>query len=159
MAYLIAQAKKPHTIGETLIKLAAIAISRAMHGARLAHELKAVQISNGTVARHISDMAQDIKCQLVDRVKKGKFALQLDESTDVSNSAQLLVFIRYSFDRKLNEDILFCTPLEGTCTGEDIFTNLDKKMDCLGASASVCVKMVLEQCWGKRKVIKQESYK
>lgn len=35
VAYLIAQAKKPHTIGETLIK-PAIAISRAMHGDKLA---------------------------------------------------------------------------------------------------------------------------
>lgn len=63
-------------------------------------------------AQRISDMAQDIKCQLVDRVNKGKYALQLDESTDVSNSPQLLVFVRYSFEGKLNEDILFCTPLE-----------------------------------------------
>ncbi len=111
MAHLIAQAKKPHTIGGTLIKPAAIAISRAMHGDKLAHELESVPLSNGTVARRISDMAQDIKCQLMDRVKKGKYALQLDESTDVSNSAQLLVFVRYGFDGKLIEDILFCTPL------------------------------------------------
>ncbi len=103
--------QKSHTrSGETPIKPAAIAISRAMHGDKLAHELESVPLSNGPVTRHISDMAQDIKCQLVDRVKKGKFALQLDESTDVSNSAQLLVFVRYSFDGKLNEDILFCTP-------------------------------------------------
>ncbi len=73
-------------------------------------------------------MAQDIRCQLIDRVKKGKYALQLDESTDVSNVAQLLVFIRYSFDGKLVNDVLFCTPLEGKCTGEDIFTKLDNKL-------------------------------
>ncbi len=83
VAYLIARAKKPHTIGETLIKPAAIAISRAMHGDKLARELESVPLSNGTVAWRISNMAQDIKCQLVDRVKKGKYALQLDESTDV----------------------------------------------------------------------------
>ncbi len=117
VAYLIAQAKKPHTIRETLIKPAAIAKSRAMHGDKLARELESVPLSNGTVAQCISDMAQDIKCQLVDRVEKGKYALQLNDSTDVSNSAHLLVFVRYGFDGKLNEDILFCTPLEGTCTG------------------------------------------
>uniref|UniRef100_A0A8C6S835 HAT C-terminal dimerisation domain-containing protein n=1 Tax=Neogobius melanostomus TaxID=47308 RepID=A0A8C6S835_9GOBI len=128
VAYLIAQAKKPHTIGETLIKPAAIAMSRAMHGHKLARELESVQLSDGTISRRITDMAQDIKSQLIDRVKKGTYALQLDESTDVSNCAQLLVFVRFSFDGKLNEDLLFCAPLEGTCTGEDIFTKLDNKL-------------------------------
>ncbi len=72
-------------------------------------------------------------------MKKGKYALQLDESTDVSNSAQLLVFVRYGFDGKLNEDILFCTPLEGTCTGEDIFTKLNNKLNEDGLSWSECI--------------------
>ncbi|KAI4812981.1 hypothetical protein KUCAC02_024337 [Chaenocephalus aceratus] len=75
-----------------------------MHGDKQARELEAVPLSDGTISRRITDMAQDIKCQLIDRVKKGKYALQLDESTDMSNSGQLLVFIRYSFDGKRNED-------------------------------------------------------
>ncbi|XP_034083391.1 protein FAM200A-like [Gymnodraco acuticeps] len=99
-----------------------------MHGDKQARELEAVPLSDGTISRRITDMAQDIKYQLIDRVKKGKYALQLDESTDMSNSAQLLVFARYSFDGKLDEDMLFCTPLELKCTGEDIFTKLDNKI-------------------------------
>ena len=94
VADLIAQAKKPHTISETLIKPAAVD--------KYACDLESVPLSNGTIARRITDMAQDIKCQLVDRVKKGKYASQLDESIDILNSAQLLVFIRYSFDGKRN---------------------------------------------------------
>ena len=69
-------------------------------------------------------MAQDIECQLVDGVKKGKYALQLDESTDILNSAQLLVFIRYSVTENI---MLFCSALEWTCTGEDIFTKLKEE--------------------------------
>ena len=94
--------KNPDTIGETLNKPAAVAINRAMQGDKLARDLESMPLSNGTIARCITDMAQDIKCQLVDRVKKGKYALQLDESTDILNSAQLIVFIRYSFDGKRN---------------------------------------------------------
>ncbi|XP_070409531.1 zinc finger BED domain-containing protein 5-like [Nothobranchius furzeri] len=112
VAYLIAQAKKTHTIGEILIKPAAIAMSQIMHGDKQAQELKAVPLSDGTISRRITEMAQDIKSQLIDRVKRGKYALQLDESIDVANSAQLLVFVRYSFDGKLHEDMLFCTTLE-----------------------------------------------
>ncbi|KAI9517865.1 hypothetical protein NQZ68_001034 [Dissostichus eleginoides] len=35
-------------------------------------ELEAVPLSDGTISRRITDMALDIKCQLIDRVKKGK---------------------------------------------------------------------------------------
>ena len=106
MAYLIAQAKKPHTIAETLNKPAAVAINLVMHGDKLARELESVQLSNGTIARRITDMAQDLECQLVDGVKKGKYASQFEESTDILNSAQLLVFIRYSFDGQRNAVLL-----------------------------------------------------
>lgn len=80
--------------------------------------------------------------------------MQLDESTDLANSAQLLVFIRYSFDGKL-EDMLFFTPLEVRCTGEDIFTKLDnkEKRDCLGMSASLCTDGAAAML-GKKKGLK-----
>ena len=42
-------------------------------------------------------MSQDIKCQRNDRVKRGKYALQLDESTDLSGLGQLIVFVRYIY--------------------------------------------------------------
>lgn len=150
-------AKKPHTIRETLIKPAAIAMSRTMHGDKQAQELEAVPLSNRTISRRITDMAQDIKRQLIDRVKKGKYALQLDESTDVSNSVQLLVFIRYSFDRKLNKDMLFCTPLEAKCTGEDIFIKLDYKLKEEGLSWDECVDVCTDSAAamvGKKKGLK-----
>ena len=68
-----------------------------------------------------------------------RYALQVDESTDISNSAQLLVFIRYSFDGKLHEDMLFCSILEGTCTGDAIFTELDSKLREMGLPWDQCV--------------------
>ena len=142
VAYLIAQVKKPHTIGKSLNKPAAVAINLAMHRDKSARELESVPLSNGTIARRITDMAQDIKFQLVDRVKKGKYALQSDESGDILNSAQLLVFIRYSFDGK-RKAVLLRTP-ERTRTGEDIFTKLRKMV-------LVCVGTGLERCWGKER--------
>lgn len=60
VAYLIAQAKKPHTIGKTLIKPAAIAMSRTVHGDKQAQELEAVPLSDGTISRCITDMAQEV---------------------------------------------------------------------------------------------------
>lgn len=87
-------------------------------------------------------MAQDIKCQLVDIVKKGeKVHFTVRRNHRSSNSAQLLVFVRYSFDRKLNEDILFCSLLKGTCTGEDIFTKFDDKVKGEGLSWDECISV------------------
>ncbi|XP_067249349.1 zinc finger BED domain-containing protein 5-like [Chanodichthys erythropterus] len=158
VAYLIAQTKKPHNIGETLIKPAAIAMSHVMHGDKLAAELEQVPLSDGTVSRRITEMAQDIKCQLIDRVKKsGRYALQLDESTDVSSTAQLLVFVRYIFEGKLNEEMLFCTQLEGSCTGEDIFNKLDSKLKDEGLSWGECISVCTDGAGamlGKKKGLK-----
>ena len=84
----------------------------------------------------LSILLVDIKCQLVDRFKKiGKHALQLDESTDILNSAQLLVFIRYSVTENI---MLFCSALEWTCTGEDIFTKTKRRGAILRKLYCVC---------------------
>ena len=84
VAYLIAKDKKQHSIGETLIKPAAIAISQIMNGDKMAEEIKEIPLSADTISRRISKMSQDIKYQLIDRDKRGKYALQLDEFTDKS---------------------------------------------------------------------------
>ena len=58
----------------------------------------------------------------------GRFSLQIDECTDVSGDAQLLAFVRYSFEGKMHEDMLFCSSMEGTCTGRDIFNKLNSNI-------------------------------
>ena len=84
-------------------------------------------------------MSQDIKCQLNDRLKREKFSLQLDESTDVSGLAQLLVFVRYIANGKPEEDLLMCASLLRTCTGEDIFSSVDTRLKNDGLSWEQCI--------------------
>ena len=85
-----------------------------MHTDKIADELKEISLNADTIRRRISKIGQDIMCQLNDRVKRKKFALQLDESTDVSGLAQLIVFVRYIANGKPEEDLLMCASLLGT---------------------------------------------
>lgn len=106
--YLIAKTKKPHSIGESLILPASIKIVSIMHGESYANELKTIPLSRDTVSRRIENMSDNIKSQLLNRLRGNYFAMQLDESTDITNLAQLLVYVRYSYKDKIEEDFLFC---------------------------------------------------
>ena len=71
-------------------------------------------------------MADDVEQQVVAEIlgaPLNTFSIQLDESTDVSSCAQLLVFARYIKDGDFKEEFLFCQRLETSTKGEDIFHN------------------------------------
>ncbi len=126
VAKRIGKLGKPHTIAETLILPAAQDMCRIMIGDSAAAKLGAVPLSNDTVARRIEDMSNDIREQLIEFVKKSPYyALQLDESTDIAGQAQLLTYVRYLRDKAIEEDVLFCRPLQSHTTGEAIFNVLD----------------------------------
>ena len=115
-----------------------------MHGDKIADEVKEIPLSADSTRRRISKIGQDIKCQLNDRVKRKKFALQLDESMDVSSLAQLILFVRYEYiaNGKPEEDSLMCVSLLGTCTGEDIFSAVDTRLK----NDELCWKQCISIC-------------
>ena len=79
-----------------------------------AKKLFTVPLSNNTVNRRIIlEMASDI-------------LNQVDKSTDVSNAALLLVFVRYSWGGTLQEDMLFCGDLPNRTTAQECFRCLDE---------------------------------
>ncbi|XP_042206655.1 SCAN domain-containing protein 3-like [Homarus americanus] len=88
--------------------------------------LKLIPLSNNTIRRRIDELSNDIKDQLISRVKNsGIFAIQLDETTDVASAAQLMVYIRYKGEMDIEEDLLMCSPLEATTKGVDVFLKVD----------------------------------
>lgn len=71
---------------------AAMKMVSIMQGDKYANVLKTIPLSSDTVHRRINLLADDIKIKLIDRVKGSPYyAIQLDESTDVANVAQLLI--------------------------------------------------------------------
>ena len=68
VSHRIAQCRKPHTIAETLILPAAIDIVSTMLGDFSAQQLKNIPLSNDTVCRRISDIFDDLRQQLIEKL-------------------------------------------------------------------------------------------
>ncbi len=106
-------------------------------------KIQQIFLSNETVKRKINGMSDDIKEKRVQEIKSsptGMFAIQLDESKDVSSYAQLLMFVRYVFLCDIKEENLLCTQLGTTTTAEDMMEKL--------SSLSKANRIPWENCCG-----------
>ncbi|KAK0143368.1 Protein ZBED8 [Merluccius polli] len=70
-------------------------------------------------------MANNCEQQLVEKLRKGPFAIQLDESTTVADKAVLIVYVQFIEGEDLKQDILMSVNLTTTTRGEDIFAAVD----------------------------------
>ena len=98
VSLLIAKNMKAHTIVENLVLPAAKILVRNLIEEKEAEKLNSVSLSNDTMRRRIHDMSDDISDQVTTAVRASKygFAMQLDESTDVTNCSQLVVYVRFT---------------------------------------------------------------
>ena len=123
----IARNKKAHTIGEDLVKPCLIEAVRLVLGEEQAKKMKQIPLSNDTVKRRIAEMSSDILEQVTTELKSSpSFAIQLNESTDVSSCSQLLVYARYMKGHSVKEEYLFSEPLATNTRGKDVFEIVDK---------------------------------
>ncbi|XP_023230433.1 uncharacterized protein LOC111630550 [Centruroides sculpturatus] len=111
VAWLIAQNKKPYTIGEDLVKPAAVKMAEIMCGQKEAKKLNSVPLSARIVKERISILAENVK-------------EQVDETTDFSSNSQLMVYVRYKGADNFEEELLFCSPLELRSRGIDVYNKL-----------------------------------
>ena len=127
IAMLIAKSKKNHTIGESLIKPSILVAADLVLGKGQANKLSQISLSNSTVKERIGELSQDIKDQVISQIKKSPFfAIQCDETTDIGNCAQLLVYARFMSGNIVKEEMLFCQPLESHTKSADIFNAVSK---------------------------------
>lgn len=132
VAYEIAKTKKPFTIAERLIQPCMSKVAEIMLDKAAVARINMVPMSDTTISRRFSDMARDVQSQLHSRLKESRFTLQFDESTDISNEAILIGFVRYTYDFHIVEDIFCFVSLEDNATGEKVFNAIAKKMDKAG---------------------------
>ena len=79
--------------------------------------------------RRQDDIAQQLKLSLQAKINKkdGLFSLVVDESTDINDSMQLLIFVRcLSLSFELCENFLSMETLATRTRGEDIFIAVKK---------------------------------
>ena len=83
-------------------------------------------LSPDTCARRCDELSGDIFTQLKTKLRAcPAFSLALDERTDKSDTAQLMVNVRY-FNEGVSEDFLCLIPLKGTTTARDLCSALLK---------------------------------
>ncbi|XP_035211445.1 protein FAM200A-like [Stegodyphus dumicola] len=137
--YRIAKCKKPHSIGETLVLLAAIDMIETMLGESYADQLKIIPLADNTVGRRICDISEDLCDQLIEKVKLSSFALQVDEATDVLKDAHLITYVRYVVETDVREIMLFCKPIECNATAREVFKIIDNFFNENGILWENCV--------------------
>ncbi|CAH1115402.1 unnamed protein product [Psylliodes chrysocephalus] len=122
ISLLLAKKKKPYSDGEEIIK-PCLSILAKHAGDPKINKMRA--ISRNTVMRRIDDMATFVNKQIISGVVFCKyFSLALDDSGDITDKAQLSIFVRYvnnNFD--VTEELLdlrqLCTTRE-----KDIFNEM-----------------------------------
>ena len=112
---------------------------REVCGANQVKKIESIPLSNDTVRARISVMSNDINDQVIISIKAaGQFSMQLDESTDLTKNAQLLVYARFPGSTDLEEAFLFCRPLLTTTKGLDIFELVDSYLKDSGLNWNQC---------------------
>ncbi|TKS65945.1 General transcription factor II-I repeat domain-containing protein 2 [Collichthys lucidus] len=115
---MIATAGKPFTEGEFVKKCilqAASIICPEKKG-----QFSNISLSANTVAERISDLSNDIYDQLCEKAK-----VALDETTDITDTAQLAMYVRGVNDNfEVMEELLRVIPMHGQTTAQEIFCQL-----------------------------------
>ena len=129
VAKLIARCGKPFSDGEFVKKCWSAAAEEVCPDKK--DVLNAVSLSASTVTRRIEEMGDNVHAQLKEKAKDFVyFSLALDESNDVQDTAQLLIFIRgVNSNFEVTEELAALQSLMDTTTGEDIFGKVCQTME------------------------------
>nr|XP_054593491.1 SCAN domain-containing protein 3-like [Nothobranchius furzeri] len=127
VSWILGQHKKPFTDGE-VVKECMTAVAETLFEGKekqeVCEKIKQIPISASSATKKSETLTQDVVAQLDEAIQKAPcVGLAVDESTDVCDNAQLLVYVRfyYAEQKAFYEDLLGIIPLQTSTTGEDIY--------------------------------------
>ena len=83
--------------------------------------------------------SDNIEESVISKFQKSLFALQIDESTEISNHAQLIAFISVIDEDAIINQFLCCKHLPKTTKDQDIFDTITICLEKYGLSRDSCV--------------------
>ena len=114
-------------------------------GQKEAAKLNSVPLSAKVVKERISILAENVREQVISSIKESKcFAIQLDETTDVSSNSQLMVYVRYKGLHAIEEELLFCSPLELRSRGIDVFNKINEYFNNANLKWEDCIALSVD---------------
>ncbi|KAK7925082.1 hypothetical protein WMY93_007392 [Mugilogobius chulae] len=134
VSHLLAQHKKPFTDGalikEALLTTTDTLFSHFKNKNDIRNTLRSLPLGTTTVTRRIESLSKDVDHQVQKDLSNCEyFSLQLDESVDIVDTAQLVVFVRMAFsDSSTKEDFLTLLHLKERTRGEDIYNEVKRYM-------------------------------
>nr|XP_008531667.1 PREDICTED: zinc finger MYM-type protein 6 isoform X2 [Equus przewalskii]XP_023489503.1 zinc finger MYM-type protein 6 isoform X2 [Equus caballus] len=142
IALQVAASKKPFSIAEELIKPYLVEMCSEVLGSSAGDKMKTIPLSNNTIGHRIDELSADIEDQLIQKVRDSKwFALQIDESSEISSITLLLCYIRFiDYDcSDIKEELLCCLEMPSQITGFEIFELINNYIDSKSLSWKHCV--------------------
>ena len=124
VSLLIAKNMKAHTIAENLVLLAAKILVQNLIGENEAEKLNSVSLSNDMVRCQIHDISDQVATGV--RASKYGFAIQLDDSIDVTNCSQLLVYVKFTENDRVKTELLIPKEVSGITKDKDNFNIVDE---------------------------------
>ena len=87
-----------------------------------------ISLSASSVVRRTMELGENIVAQLQQKAENFLwYSLAMDESTDLTSTSQLLIFIRgVNLDFEITEQLASVYSMHGTTTGADLFLKVEK---------------------------------
>lgn len=138
----IAKAKKSFSDGD-YIKNCTKKMLTALGEDKVVEKVDKISLSRQTVTRRIENVDKYLNNQLRnDLAACSYFSICLDESTDITDVSQLLIFVKLAFsDFTTREEMLSLESLHGTTKGLDVFNAVNRSVQEFGGFtklSSVC---------------------
>nr|XP_038966281.1 zinc finger MYM-type protein 6 isoform X4 [Rattus norvegicus] len=142
IAFQIAARNKPFSIAEELIKPYLVEMCSEVLGSSAGDKMKTIPLSNSTIGCRIKKLSEDIEDQLLQKVRESRwFALQVDESSEVTDVPLLLCYVRFvDYDcGDVKEELLFCTEMPSPSTDLKVFELINQYIDSRSLHWNHCV--------------------